>query len=107
MAQDDKEALLREIYAVVATIPEGTVVTYGQVAEQVGVGPRHVGQALAALPSGSDCPWHRVINAHGRVSVRPNVQEAEEVQRKRLEGEGVQFNDGKVDLSIFRWHPQV
>ena len=107
MERGEVEVPLQEIYAVVAAIPEGTVATYGQVAEQVGVGARLVGRALAALPPGSDCPWHRVINAQGRVSIRPGAQEADRVQTMRLVEEGIQFSDGKVDLDVFRWHPRV
>ena len=58
------------IYREVAKIPEGTVATYGQIAERVGCGPREVGRALSELPPHTSCPWHRVINARGMVSIR-------------------------------------
>ena len=107
MSLSDRERLFKRVYAVVAAVPQGTVATYGQIAEQAGVGPRNVGQALSALPPGSDCPWHRVINAQGRVSIRPHRHAAVRTQKRRLEKEGILFQDGKVDLNVFRWHPRV
>ena len=60
------------IHAVVRRIPRGRVATYGQVAELAGLPgqARLVGYAMAALPAESAIPWHRVINAAGRVSPR-------------------------------------
>ena len=97
----------RKIYRMVARIPEGTVATYGQVAELVGVGPRQGGQALAALPPGNGCPWHRVINARGAVSIRSGNHKAHLGQEQLLEVEGVVFQNGRVDLEVYRWYPQV
>ena len=101
------ERTFRRIYRAVARIPEGTVATYGQIAEMVGVGPRQVGQALKALPAGAGCPWHRVINARGTVSIRTAAGKAHLVQERLLEAEGVIFVNGKVDLDVFRWHADL
>jgi methylated-DNA-protein-cysteine methyltransferase-like protein len=51
-------------------------------------------------PSG--LPWHRVINAQGRISL-PAASTAALAQRRRLEEEGVVFIGGKVDLDRFGW----
>ena len=91
----------------VGRIPEGTVATYGQIAGIVGVGPRQVGQALKALPVGTKCPWHRVINARGTVSIRVGARKAYLVQQRLLKAEGVTFVKGKVDLDVYRWHADV
>ncbi len=101
------ERTFRKIYRVVARIPTGTVATYGQIADIAGVGPRQVGQALKALPAGTRCPWHRVINARGAVSVRTGARKAHLVQERLLEDEGVAFVNGKVDLDVYRWHADV
>ncbi len=101
-------ALIRKkIYATVARIPEGTVATYGQIAEIVGTGPRQVGRALSELPDGLQCPWHRVINARGEVSPRSGSRTAHLRQKKRLEREGVVFRNGRVDLEVYGWFPEV
>jgi methylated-DNA-protein-cysteine methyltransferase-like protein len=95
-------------HAVVRRIPEGRVATYGQVAAMAGLPgrARQVGYAMAALPEGSDLPWHRVINARGEVSRRRGGRTFERIQRALLEAEGVRFDDrGRVDLARFRWDP--
>jgi methylated-DNA-protein-cysteine methyltransferase related protein len=96
------------IYAVVRRIPRGRVATYGQVAELAGLPgrARQVGYAMAALPSGTTVPWHRVINAAGLVSRRKYPGE-ELSQRQLLEREGVRFDArGRVDLKTVRWRPR-
>lgn len=89
-------------------IPRGRVATYGQLAGLTGLagptGPRQVGYALAALKAGSTIPWHRVLNAAGRISARDTS--GGQTQREILEGEGVEFDlTGRVDLGIYRWNP--
>ncbi len=94
----------QRIYAVVRRIPEGRVATYGQVAAEAGLPghARQVGYALHALDD-ETVPWHRVINAQGRVSLRAEPG-WEGYQRHLLEEEGVEFNDrDAVDLKRFRW----
>lgn len=100
-------ALHRKIYALVSRIPEGTVATYGQIAEIVGTGPRQVGRALAETPPGIRCPWHRVVNARGEVSLRAGSGTAHLRQRKRLEAEGIVFHADRVDLDVYRWFPEA
>lgn len=92
------------VWQVVASIPPGTVATYGQVALLAGLGrrARFVGSVLAALPTGSRLPWHRVVNAAGRSSL-PGA--AGERQRALLDAEGVEFEDGRASLARFRWTP--
>jgi methylated-DNA-protein-cysteine methyltransferase-like protein len=96
------------IYAVVARIPRGRVVNYGQVAELAGLkgAARQVGYALAALKSGTDLPWHRVVNAAGGISVRAQAG-SKPLQRVMLESEGVEFDKaGRVLMERFRWRPR-
>lgn len=105
-ANNDAPSLYRRIYAVVRQIPKGRVATYGQVARLAGV-PRHarqVGYALHALPAASDVPWHRVINAKGRISLRRDLG-PEITQQLRLEREGVCFIGGRVPLGDYGWEP--
>lgn len=95
--------LYQRIYALVAQIPPGRVVSYGAIARQVGCGARQVGYAMAALPAGHDLPWQRVINSKGEVSQRADG-DGQLIQRRLLEGEGVEFDAaGRVDLSRFGW----
>ena len=96
------------IYRVVRCIPRGRVATYGQVASLAGFAgqARLVGYALHALPEGSHVPWHRVINARGRVSQRAEPF-AEVEQRLLLETEGVYVGGrSRISLSRYRWDPE-
>ena len=109
-ASKEGERRWERIYAVVAQVPAGRVATYGQVAALAGL-PRHArlaGYALHALPDGTELPWHRVINAQGRVSERCERGPDEGFQRHLLEEEGVVFDAaGRVDLDRFRWDPDA
>jgi methylated-DNA-protein-cysteine methyltransferase related protein len=99
----------RRIYSVVARIPRGRVATYGQVARLAGLAghARLVGYALSALEDGSRIPWHRVVNAKGRISLRGDRSPANVVQRLRLERESIRFDgSGVISLERFRWRPR-
>ena len=95
------------IWLVVRRIPRGRVASYGQVARLVrpACGPRQVGYALAALPEHSTVPWHRVVNAAGKISLRGH---SAVTQRLRLKSEGVDVTEGgRVALDRFGWKPRV
>lgn len=97
--------LYGRIYAAIRRVPHGRVSTYGWIAREVGgCGARQVGYALAALPDGSDVPWHRIINGRGEIS-RRNSSDGDSLQRILLEAEGIGFSDkDRVDLQRFGWH---
>jgi methylated-DNA-protein-cysteine methyltransferase-like protein len=85
------------------------VATYGQIAALAGLAghARQVGYALSALPEGHDVPWHRVINARGKISLKAGSA-YDDLQRSLLEAEGVTFNaDGRVSLADLRWRPKA
>ncbi|MGB8698263.1 MAG: MGMT family protein [Thermosynechococcaceae cyanobacterium] len=96
------------VYALVRQIPAGQVATYGQIAECLGLygQARQVGYALFRVPVESDIPWHRVINAQGKISESPQRQGGDVLQKIRLEQEGVEFDpQGRIDLQRHRWRP--
>lgn len=92
-----------EVVRILKEIPEGYVVTYGQVARMAG-SPRAARQVVRILHTMSekhDLPWHRVVNIRGEIAV-PN-EDSRELQRMLLRGEGVVFlTDGRVDLEQFK-----
>src|SRR5918999_5894785 len=105
MGAKDPPNFYTAVYRLVAQIPPGKVTTYGQIARWLGhpSAARAVGYALHALPTDSDIPWQRVINAAGRVSSRCD-RHYEAIQRALLEAEGVRFDSyGNVNLQTFGW----
>lgn len=96
--------IYQRIYAVVRRIPAGRVSTYGRIALTARAsGPRQVGYALHALRVDVGVPWHRVVNASGRISVTGS---SAITQRLKLHSEGVKFDAReRVDLKEFGWTP--
>ena len=92
-------------YRVIRKIPRGRVATYGQGAKVAGLPghARQVGYALYALKSSTSVPWQRVINAAGRISLRPLTGGIS--QRLLLEKEGVVFVGERVSLATYGWRP--
>jgi methylated-DNA-protein-cysteine methyltransferase-like protein len=96
------------VYAIVASVPRGRVITYSAIAHVLGAPrkAREVGWAMAATPAHSPpIPAHRVINARGELSGGAAFG-GYAVQRARLEAEGVDFlANGRVDLDEYLWVP--
>jgi len=96
-------AFHRAVHRLVSGIPRGRVVTYGQIAHLLGAprAARAVGYAMRHCPPG--VPWHRVVNAQGGISRRPNAGSML-TQRLLLEQEGVPVRRGRVvRLDRHRW----
>jgi len=98
----------QNVWKVVSDIPSGHVLTYGEVARLSGMprAARRVSQALRRSPSGMKLPWHRVINAQGKISF-PEDSSGWKKQKDLLEAEGVIFLNGKIDLDHFGYRGAV
>jgi len=96
--------MFQEVYSVVKKIPKGKVMTYGQVAALAGNprASRAVGWALHVNPDESKIPCHRVVNRFGGLSDAFAFGGKDEHQR-RLELEGIEVVDYRVDLSKYRY----
>ena len=95
----------QKVWLTLNLIPEGYVVTYGQLAMLAGLSPQYarvVGIVLSQLPNNSDLPWHRVVNHKGALSFAPSNPRYHE-QRHRLEKEGITFTNEKISLPCFQW----
>jgi len=96
------EGLYQRIYDLLARVPAGKVVTYGQIAMHLGMphGARLVGWAMRSCPEG--VPWHRVVNSRGQTGVQDPM--GSQLQRSLLQEEGVEFGlDGRIDLKAYGW----
>lgn len=101
------DSFYQRVIAVLKRIPRGRVATYGQIAALAG-NPRAARQVVRALNSSSrseDLPWHRVINAKGRIGLKPGA--GFEMQKAILANEGIVTDDaGRLDLSRYQWRPR-
>lgn len=108
---EGQQAYFDEVWNFVRQVPRGKVVTYGQIAQALPK-PQEidfhfngktvsiaqlVGNALAICPE--DVPWHRVINAQGKVSSRAGASQ----QLQLLNEEGLNFTQGRIDLNQYQW----
>ena len=95
------------VWQVVYSIPSGKVCTYGAVAAMAGLPKRAraVGKYLSELPKGSKIPWHRVLNAQGKLSFEVG-SERFITQKLKLQDEDVNFTNNKVDLKRFLWQSE-
>ena len=98
----------RRIWAAVSAIPAGRVASYGQIAEVAGVprGARMVGRALGRSPRELQLPWHRVINAQGKIAL-PKSSRGYQRQIELLRAESITVVSGRVDMSKYRWQPDL
>ncbi len=91
--------LFLKVYEVVKTIPEGKVMTYGQIAKKLGLRDvRKVGWALHANVDPENIPCHRVVKKDGGLAPGYAFGGPNE-QKNKLTAEGVTFKDEThVDL---------
>ena len=110
MSTEDNEYIIFEgekratffdkVYVIVAKVPSGRVISYGQIAHMLGHprAARTVGWALSACPD--ELPWQRVVKADGTVAGGGFA----ELRRAMLLEEGVPFlPDGRVDMKACEW----
>jgi methylated-DNA-protein-cysteine methyltransferase-like protein len=89
-----------EVYDIVAAIPLGRVISYGEIAALLGNprAARQVGWAMRVCPD--ELPWHRVVMKDGTVTGGAFAA----MRRKMLEDEKIKFlPDGRVNMKIHRW----
>lgn len=96
----------QKVYEFLRTIPKGKVVTYGQIAQSLGNKnmARAVGNILHANPNPDFYPCYKVVNSQGKLSENFGFGGLEE-QKRRLEADGIEVVNGKVDLKKHQWKP--
>lgn len=100
------EAFTQKAITVIQSIPEGKVMTYGQIASYAGSprGARQVARLLHSMSAKYELPWHRVINAQGKISFQDGDNHL--FQTGLLQDEGVEVSGtGIIDLKRYRHDP--
>ncbi|MEB3172334.1 MAG: methylated-DNA--[protein]-cysteine S-methyltransferase [Cyanobacteriota bacterium] len=100
----------QRVYAAVALVPWGQLATYGQIAELIGAYgcARQVGWALRRLPLPASIPWHRVVNAQGRISMSLGREGSDWMQIELLRAEGIPVDaQGRLPLRRYLWSPEL
>jgi methylated-DNA-protein-cysteine methyltransferase-like protein len=106
-ATQESAGYRERVFELVRRIPEGRVMTYGQIAEILGEGytPRTVGFVMHSADE-ETTPWHRVINSQGACSTGRIILPPDKQQRM-LEAEGIKFDArARCDLGRYRWTPE-
>ncbi len=102
------------VYEIVQCVPQGRVLTYGSISRLLGgrLSSQGVGWAMKALPEkntvdrpyySGNVPWHRVINSRGGISTTAIGSIPAGMQQELLEAEGIEFNEGTIDLNKYLW----
>jgi methylated-DNA-protein-cysteine methyltransferase related protein len=95
------------VIEIIKRIPEGYVMTYGQIADWAGSpkGARQVVRILHSQSKAHALPWHRVVNAKGEIALQD--EESRFLQTLYLQEEGVNVDEnGLIDLVIYRYNPK-
>lgn len=97
----------QRVIDIIKKIPEGRVMTYGQIAREAG-SPRAARQVVRVLHSMSrkyQLPWHRVINSKGQIGLQD--EESYQDQLLSIESEGIEVGmNGVIDLEKYQYHPE-
>ena len=93
------------VYHYLTLIPKGKVVTYKQIAIYLG-NPnlsRVVGNILHVNPDPIGHPCFKVVNSSGGLASNFGDIGGIETQKARLEADGVEVKNYRVDLSKYQW----
>jgi methylated-DNA-protein-cysteine methyltransferase-like protein len=107
--EPDQSTLKERVEALVAQIPVGRVMTYGQLAVLSG-SPR-AARVVGGIAHFGDptLPWHRVVNKKGGLA--SGYHGGRRTQKDHLEAEGVVVagNEGQfyVDIAKLLWWPDL
>ncbi len=105
---DQKRDFFKDVFQVVALIPEGRVTSYGAIANYLGAkkASRSVGWALnASIKSNEPLPAHRVVNRLGILSGKMHF-ETPTLMAEKLIAEGHQIeHDQILNFKTAFWDP--
>ena len=102
---DFNKNFFENVYELVKKVPKGKVVTYGEIAREIGNKrmARQVGWALHVNPEPGVIPCHRVVNRFGKLSSAFAFGGVNR-QAELLRAEGVEVEDDKVNLKRYGYY---
>jgi methylated-DNA-protein-cysteine methyltransferase-like protein len=95
------------VYELALSIPEGRVVTYGDLARAAGGGAmasRSISSILSKAPNQKAIPWHRIVYAGGKVWFSPENEKKRRVLYKR---EGILVNERGIITNFEEVHSEM
>lgn len=104
---DTPEASFRvRVEALVACIPSGRLMTYGQIAALCG--NARAARIVGGIAHFGDpaLPWQRVVNKHGGLAAGYPGGRRAHAQQLVDEGITVVDDDHVADLALVLWHPE-
>jgi methylated-DNA-[protein]-cysteine S-methyltransferase len=85
----------RRVWQAISAIPCGQVLTYGEIATQLGSGPRAVANACGANNLPLVVPCHRVVAKNGLGGFMQGTADGIRIKKWLLKHEGVAFKQNK------------
>jgi methylated-DNA-protein-cysteine methyltransferase related protein len=100
---DVPENILKQVIAVARTIPYGKLMSYGQIATQLGIqDARVVGWAMHIGGGAEGVPWWRVLNNEGKITIKDEA--GRNKQKELLMAEGIRVNENfMLDMDKYRY----
>lgn len=99
-------SLRQKTYILTSQIPKGKVLTYKELAYLASIpSPRLVGLYLHQNPY-PNISCYRVVNASGKVA-QTYAFGGGNIQKERLEKDGIIFTRHKIDLEKYLWRPKL
>ena len=86
----------RRVWQAIGAIPSGQVLTYGQLAEQIGSGARAVANACGANNLPLVVPCHRVVAKNGIGGFMNGQEDGLKIKTWLLKHEGITFKNNKL-----------
>ena len=94
------DVVVERVLRAVEQVPRGRVVSYGDVATLVGIGPREVGSIMKAY--GGNVAWWRVTNAYGDLPA--NLRDE---ARERWAAEGILMKPNGLGCRIAEYRADL
>jgi methylated-DNA-protein-cysteine methyltransferase-like protein len=107
---DAPGAFKARVIKIIAGIPYGRVMSYGQVAAVAGSprAARQVGGILRHYDGDDGLPWWRVVNNAGHISIKGNFIATPSRQKQLLEAEGVLVSrEYSLDMEKYRFRSKI